>query len=220
MLTCCLVLSAGIPAGRVLLHSDGGVWHQVDHAAVCPHTQTGWWVDFSTPLLDKSNCLIKTHVLSFDYLPVAIFGIFPFYSSDRLTLINCSNGLCMLNSVWFLNDSVSPPNIHLTGSDTSCIFWLQVCHMITMTAERNQWVGWSLSCFCLLDHLSACWCVVRLQGDTPLVTNAKLPGSFLFLKGTTATTQNFMIRGIFAFWGVFTKHALMPLMPPWTVSSF
>ena len=65
--------------------------------------------------------------------------------------------VCMLNSVHSNDhDSISHPNI---VSDTSCIFWLQVCHLITLTAGRNQWVGWSLSCFCLLDHSLIChWC--------------------------------------------------------------
>lgn len=57
---------AGIPAGRVLLHGDRRVWHQVDHASLCPHPQTSWYVDFNgpcTPLLEKSNCFRKSRCL-------------------------------------------------------------------------------------------------------------------------------------------------------------
>lgn len=59
-----LPLHAVLPAGRLLLHSNAGVWHQVDHAPVCPHTQTHWWVLALPPVWVQGWCFSHT-TLSF-----------------------------------------------------------------------------------------------------------------------------------------------------------
>lgn len=136
----CVCVCVGVPAGRVLFHIYRGVRYQVDHASVCPHTQTYRWVGTSRCFVLFCWCLSGWLCLIFSYdLPQF--------------LINCWCAWVKVHRWQWRHSSL------LRGLWHSCVFWLQVCRLITTMAGKSQWVCWFLLPSCVLG---ICLCVLSV----------------------------------------------------------
>lgn len=128
-------MCVGVPAGRILFHSYRGVRYQVDHASVCPHTQTDRSVGSSCCFVLFCWCLEWMIVLNLFLRPPSV--------SDKLLVCMSQSAQVTMTTFVTLTWPLTQLRFLITGLS------------LDYYDGRKEPVSW-LIFFCLLDGLSVC----------------------------------------------------------------